>query len=588
MSKRISIFICFILLASLSARTQTLRVYTATGTLADTLRINENLTQARAVIRSQPQQATALISEALSLSEGINHYPSQIRVRILQGTNSLYKGEYEAALGYFRQGIQLAELLDDELSQGRIYNNMAVIYRKQGHYPNALKLYMKALGSFEALKDDFRTAHVLTNIANVYSDNDLYEEAIAYHKRALAIMERLGKQMEAGAILNNLGNCYYETDNPQKALKAYREAFAIRQEMGDGRGTAITLHNIGNIQCDEKAYSSCLESYREALRLAVAVEDAFGISTYSASLGNAYLMTEHMDSAQWYLGQALEMSQHIGAKSTELETLQMMARLDSALGNYKRAFVNYQQYAALKDSLFNLQNAQQITRLQSEYEVKARQQENLALKSEVVLWKKLALFLYLGIIVVFALFLAYRAWLKNRKKQQVKAGGDKQESAEMAGTEGVEQEKESELLRKKQELSTLHLQMMQQNKTLGALRSRLQKEEASDVAVARGPALKEVARELDKLIKGDDNWQSFQVHFESIHTGFFKRLQDKFPGLTLNDHKLCAYLRLNLSTKEIAKLLHVSPAAIQKSRQRLRKKMNLQAESDLSLILSNI
>jgi DNA-binding NarL/FixJ family response regulator len=78
------------------------------------------------------------------------------------------------------------------------------------------------------------------------------------------------------------------------------------------------------------------------------------------------------------------------------------------------------------------------------------------------------------------------------------------------------------------------------------------------------------------------------MDFEEAHPGFFNRLKQDFPDLSETYQKICAFLRIDLTSKEIADLLYVSIAAVNKNRQRLRKKMNLEAEADLNEFLKKI
>ncbi len=94
--------------------------------------------------------------------------------------------------------------------------------------------------------------------------------------------------------------------------------------------------------------------------------------------------------------------------------------------------------------------------------------------------------------------------------------------------------------------------------------------------------------ELKKMIKtlGEDEtletgWDQFAQHFDKVHSNFLANLKFKFPNLTPNEMKLCAYLRMNLSSKEISQLMHITPKSVELSRYRLRKKLNLKHEDSL-------
>ena len=71
----------------------------------------------------------------------------------------------------------------------------------------------------------------------------------------------------------------------------------------------------------------------------------------------------------------------------------------------------------------------------------------------------------------------------------------------------------------------------------------------------------------------DTDWNKFRIHFEQVHPNFFEELQSKYPTLTQNEQRLCAYFHINLSTKEIATLLNIDPASVRRAKTRLVKKM---------------
>jgi ligand-binding sensor domain-containing protein len=86
---------------------------------------------------------------------------------------------------------------------------------------------------------------------------------------------------------------------------------------------------------------------------------------------------------------------------------------------------------------------------------------------------------------------------------------------------------------------------------------------------------------LQKEIDRDSYWEQFHYNFDRVYMNLLTRLKEKFPEMTRTNLKLCAYLRLNLSSKEIASLLNITVSGIDKARNRLRKKLNLEPNEDL-------
>ena len=113
--------------------------------------------------------------------------------------------------------------------------------------------------------------------------------------------------------------------------------------------------------------------------------------------------------------------------------------------------------------------------------------------------------------------------------------------------------------------------------------------------VMKGISNQPAEADLKKIIKSiseDDNmdqeWENFALHFDKVHSDFISALKEKHPGISNNEVKLCAYLRMNLSTKEIAQLMNISVRGVEVSRYRLRKKLELPTEVSLFDYLINV
>jgi DNA-binding CsgD family transcriptional regulator len=90
-----------------------------------------------------------------------------------------------------------------------------------------------------------------------------------------------------------------------------------------------------------------------------------------------------------------------------------------------------------------------------------------------------------------------------------------------------------------------------------------------------------IIRVIDRDLDHNEEWEQFAVHFDSVHSNYLKKLKARHPSLTTSDLKLAAYLRLNLSTKEIAQLMNISVRGVETSRYRLRKKLDIENEINL-------
>ena len=133
---------------------------------------------------------------------------------------------------------------------------------------------------------------------------------------------------------------------------------------------------------------------------------------------------------------------------------------------------------------------------------------------------------------------------------------------------------EKDMTSKNKELAASTMSIIKKNEFLTNIKDQLKESESSKV--------KSVIKTIDKDINEEYNWNLFKDAFNNADKEFFKKIKSKHPDLTSNDLKLCAYLRLNLSSKEIAPLLNISVKSVEIKRYRLRKKMLLPREVNLA------
>ncbi len=134
---------------------------------------------------------------------------------------------------------------------------------------------------------------------------------------------------------------------------------------------------------------------------------------------------------------------------------------------------------------------------------------------------------------------------------------------------------EQDMANKNRELAVSTMSLIKKNEFLTSIKDELKKSEGSS-------KVKSVINTIDKDINEEDNWKFFKKAFSNADKDFFKKIKAVHPELTSNDLKLCAYLRLNLSSKEIAPLLNISVKSVEIKRYRLRKKMDLDRETNLT------
>lgn len=193
------------------------------------------------------------------------------------------------------------------------------------------------------------------------------------------------------------------------------------------------------------------------------------------------------------------------------------------------------------------------------------------------IWAKL-IYIFFALLALSALLFIPQKKFKVEKEILTSAKEESDAKLELVQTEKLKAEIEF----KNTELASSTMHLVQKNETINKIR-----DEVKNVSKKiKDPEAKKEVRKILSLLTNDerleDDWDNFSYHFDQVHTDFLKRISEAYPQLTPKDKKLCAYLRMNLTTKEIAPLLNISVRGVEISRYRLRKKLELDGSMNLN------
>ncbi|CAN5262374.1 triple tyrosine motif-containing protein [soil metagenome] len=194
-------------------------------------------------------------------------------------------------------------------------------------------------------------------------------------------------------------------------------------------------------------------------------------------------------------------------------------------------------------------------------------------------------------------YLFYR-WLKRKfRRQKLKYEQEQERLTYLHQLEMDQSEKEiialknekleSEILGKNSELAAVAMHLLQKSELLSKIREELVHLRNSNNDMP-SEELKKLIRIISQESKMDKDWEQFAGYFDTIQSDFLKAVKEMHPLLNPNELKLCAWLKMNLSSKEIAQLLTISVRGVEISRYRLRKKLGLPKEMNLSSYFTNL
>lgn len=213
-------------------------------------------------------------------------------------------------------------------------------------------------------------------------------------------------------------------------------------------------------------------------------------------------------------------------------------------------------------------------------------------------------FAYISYAIIFLVIILINVWFfsrrlektrqaeKMRHKNELKAKEQKfKEEAEISERKIAKLKNDklvTEMHHKNMELANSTMNIIQKNKFLTQLKNEIQILTSKPTAKPLHSEIKSLIRKIDRDIENEKHWQVFDKYFDEVHQDFINRLKEKHPDLTPKDIRMCSYLKMNISSKEIAPLMNISVRGVEISRYRLRKKLNLDRNTNLTEYFMNI
>ena len=191
----------------------------------------------------------------------------------------------------------------------------------------------------------------------------------------------------------------------------------------------------------------------------------------------------------------------------------------------------------------------------------------------------IALYILSTIILLLVIHYYYRRYYRTQQQKVIQNAKRELELQELENAQEIMSVRNDQLQQdienKNRELAISTMSLIKKNEFLNNIKEELK-------SVDNTAVLSPVIKIIDKNLNNTDDWKFFEEAFNNADKDFLKKVKTKHASLTPNDLKLCAYLRLNLSSKEIAPLLNISSKSVEVKRYRLRKKMNLPHEASLT------
>ncbi|MFZ6008722.1 MAG: tetratricopeptide repeat protein [Bacteroidota bacterium] len=486
----------------------------------------------------------------------------------LELSQELLKNNHFLALEYGNQSIQLAKKIKSDSLLARAYINQGNTYLNLGNYARAMNFYQNAIQQAQQISDRYIVAVAQGNVGSIYYYQRDHTSALTYYLKALEYFKDVKsgderkKVIRKANILNNIGIVYEETKKFADAAKYYDEALILARQVNEHEILANVLNNQGTMYRDVGRLELARQRYFEALEIRRKSSNKLGLARSYHNIGSFYLeFAKDLSEAERYFKQAIPIGTEIGAWETVSSSYENLYRIYQQRNNHKAAVEALECHMQLNDSLFNEESTRKIAQLEMQFEFERKQAAFEAQQKEKELYFGMAAGgLILLLIIATLLFFLQRS---KTKRSQLEQAHLELEKATL----------KNDLQLKDKELATNIMYLLNKNELINNISEKLLEIKQSIGAESQG-AMQKVVIDLQSNLQ-PELWQEFEFRFQQVHEHFYKTLNEKFPDLTPSEVRLCAFLKLNMTTKEISAITHQNAKSIDVARTRLRKKLNL-------------
>ncbi|MEX1000797.1 MAG: tetratricopeptide repeat protein [Crocinitomicaceae bacterium] len=320
-----------------------------------------------------------------SLSYEINHThhdTSRVLLLIELAKAAEFKGEVSKSEQLLNKAIKLAE--DVEFSKGVA---AAIFYRgwfaqKKGDYDTAQKDYIQALEIQEKINDEEGKGRTLTTMGILAIRHGEAERALEYYDQALEIKRNHHDTTGIMAVMNNIAVVHLQIGEEEKAIRELEEVYRISKILGDSSTISTVMENLAVLYFDSNQEQKAFDFANESYNISKSQKDYIGMSMTSSLLCEFYMEKGQFDKALTLADSAIYHAKMASANDLLLYNYELYSKIYAEKGDYKKAYHYSEDYKELRDSIFSLEKAAQISELSEKYESEKKAQQISFLEQE--------------------------------------------------------------------------------------------------------------------------------------------------------------------------------------------------------------
>lgn len=508
------------------------------------------------VLYFDPDEALENANQIIDMANNIDSPESEIMGYLQLGAIFFDKSDYKTSLDNANKANVLSsELnLDSEFAESLLL--IARILSVIGETEKSSQLNFQALKIVEELDDRKGMVKAYGQIGNSFFYQENYNKAGEYYLLSLELANKINDLQGISKGLNNVAAVYSQNGEFVNVEFNIRKSIAINKRIGDRILEGINYINLGSLYNTQESYDSAFHYFNKGNAIFQEFHNIPRITSFNSIMSSYYSGIGKIDSSLYYANIALEIAQEHKLKRSIYTAASRLHNIYSSQEDYKNAHKYGMLSFFMKDSLIIENNSIRLSQMELFYELDKDEQKKEAMRQRrdliYIIVVSSSIFL---MILVFVIILSRNKLSK--KNQEIEKTHLK-----------------LELEFRNRELASNSMNLIRRNEILSSVSDKLIEIQNEAKGKETQLAINQITQELQKIT--DHNiWDEFKTRFNQVYSCFYTELLKDFPDLTPNEQKLCAFLRLNMSTKEISKLTGQRVNAIEIARTRLRKKLNI-------------
>ena len=506
----------------------------------------------------------------------------------------------QKSIAHFEKIRKITQEKEYTLKEIYVLTNLSQLYANSFKFEISMKYILEAKSLLDrGMSEKHDSAHYYNPLGIVHNrigllllEQKSYIGAISHLKKALYAFEKAGDKERQSAVLTNLGLSEANQSHYLKAIEYFDRAYTLA-EVANSTNKENALArldlNYATILISSDANSEALIRINQALKR-IEGDDDMRLNGILCNLKGLVLMKMgvYQDAKNW-LNLGYSFAVKVKAYDLLSENCYLMSQLYEKMGDYSKALEKIRTKIEYDDTLVSIKRLQQMSDHFELMRISETEKEVMLVRKEKELMT-LRLSMMVGVafllLVMLVLSISYFK-LKSRQRQLLLKQSEQLLSSNKREHDMKQQFFNEEMKHRKNELTTIAMHLANRTDFLESVKSKIKSLRKKSSEESRD-AIANILLEINSLTQNNKELAALNESVEKLSVDFSRTLKEQFPQLSDKDIRMCALLRMGVSSKEIALFFAIETRSVIQARYRLRKKFGLENEESIIDFLKNI